>query len=351
MTAAAERVREAAQVDLLVPHGSKREADMRPVAVLFPLLLIHGSLPHPASTPPQPTRPPVIDVHLHALGADALRNFGLNPITHAAPPGSVEENVRRTLAEMQKHNVVLGIVGGGTAGCHDNCEEEVAQFLAAAPQRVWGSAAFGRPGLSVDSLRAQHSAGKIAALGEVLAQYEGLSPSDSAFEPYWHLAEELDIPVGVHTGISFPGITQRAAPMGAPNFRVALGNPILFEGMLNRHPKLRIYLMHAGHPFLAETIGILSVYPEVYVDIAVIDWIQPREEFYTYLKALIRAGFEDRIMFGSDQMVWPDAMGLAIDAIESAEFLTEQQKRDIFYNNAARFLRLSPEQIRRHHGR
>ena len=82
-----------------------------------------------------------------------------------------------------------------------------------------------------------------------------------------------------------------------------------------------------------------------------IDWIQPREEFYAYLKALIRAGFADRIMFGSDQMAWPDAIGLAIDAIESAEFLTVRQKRDILYNNAARFLKLPPEEISRHHGR
>ena len=30
-------------------------------------------------------------------------------------------------------------------------------------------------------------------------------------------------------------------------------------------------------------------------------------------------------------------------------FLTKQQKRDIFYDNAARFLRLSNEDIARHH--
>jgi hypothetical protein len=45
-------------------------------------------------------------------------------------------------------------------------------------------------------------------------------------------------------------------------------------------------------------------------------------------------------MFGSDQMVWPDAIGRAVEGIESAAFLNEQQKRDIFYNNAVRFLRL-----------
>jgi uncharacterized protein len=45
-------------------------------------------------------------------------------------------------------------------------------------------------------------------------------------------------------------------------------------------------------------------------------------------------------MFGSDEMVWPETIRVAIESIESADFLSEEQKRDIFYNNAARFLRL-----------
>ena len=54
-------------------------------------------------------------------------------------------------------------------------------------------------------------------------------------------------------------------------------------------------------------------------------------------------------MFGSDQMVWPEVIGENIEMIEAAEFLSEEQKRDILYNNAARFLRLSDEQIAAHH--
>lgn len=73
--------------------------------------------------------------------------------------------------------------------------------------------------------------------------------------------------------------------------------------------------------------------------------------FHRYLEALIDAGFGERILFGSDQMIWPDAIGLAIEGIESASFLSEVQKRDIFYNNAARFLQLSEEEIAKHHGR
>lgn len=39
-------------------------------------------------------------------------------------------------------------------------------------------------------------------------------------------------------------------------------------------------------------------------------------------------------------MVWPELIGPAIEGIESAPFLTDEQKHDIFYNNAARFLGL-----------
>jgi predicted TIM-barrel fold metal-dependent hydrolase len=41
-------------------------------------------------------------------------------------------------------------------------------------------------------------------------------------------------------------------------------------------------------------------------------------------------------------MVWPHTIAVAIDTIEQAPFLSAEQKRDIFYNNAARFLRLPP---------
>ena len=53
-------------------------------------------------------------------------------------------------------------------------------------------------------------------------------------------------------------------------------------------------------------------------------------------------------MFGSDQMVWPETLEVAIQSIEQAAFLTPGQKRDIFYNNAARFLKLSEAKMSPH---
>jgi uncharacterized protein len=85
---------------------------------------------------------------------------------------------------------------------------------------------------------------------------------------------------------------------------------------------------------------LLYSYPQVYVDIAQNDWGFPRKHFYSQLGRLVDAGFEKRIMFGSDQMIWPETIDLPIETIQSADFLSEEQKRDILYNNAVRFLRL-----------
>ena len=121
------------------------------------------------------------------------------------------------------------------------------------------------------------------------------------------------------------------------------------EDVLVRHPRLRVYLMHAGYPFSDDLRALLFTYPQVYVDIGSIVYAEPRAAFYRFLQSIIEAGYGDRVMFGSDQMIWPGIIGPAIEVIDAAPFLNAAQKRDIFYNNAARFLRLSPAEIQRHH--
>jgi predicted TIM-barrel fold metal-dependent hydrolase len=109
--------------------------------------------------------------------------------------------------------------------------------------------------------------------------------------------------------------------------------------------------MHAGYPLLDDLLALLFSHPQVYVEISMLANVEPRAGFYRYLQAIVDAGYAERVMFGSDQMVWPGIIEPAIEAVEKAPFLTAQNKRDIFYNNAARFLRLTPEEIARHHGR
>jgi len=234
-----------------------------------------------------------------------------------------------TLAEMRRYNITLAVTSGPL--------EVLYLWKSKEPERIIGGVYFDEVTSlpDVEQLRQQFMSGRLGVLGELVAQHVGLSLNDSLFDPYLTLAEELNIPVGVHTGLG-PAETPYTC---CPKFRVTYGNPILLEEVLVKHPKLRLYLMHGGWPYLEETKAIMSVYPQVYADLATINWIIPREEFHEYLKDLIRAGFGKRLMFGSDQMVWPEAIGMAIEGIESAKFLSKEEKRDIFYNNAARFLK------------
>jgi predicted TIM-barrel fold metal-dependent hydrolase len=289
----------------------------------------------------QDAKLPIIDMHMHSYPAAYMGELDIpNPVTgRLSGAASDEELMQATLLEMRRFNIVKAVTSGPL--------EVVYRWKSEEPKRIIGGVYFDEvtslPDL--EQLRKQFITGRLGVLGELVAQHVGLSPSDSLFEPYLSLAEELDIPVGIHTGLGPAGTPYTCCP----KFRVTYGNPILLEEVLVSHPKLRLYIMHGGWPYLEETKAIMSVYPQVYADIATINWIIPREEFHEYLWGLIRAGLDKRLMFGSDQMVWPEAIGLAIDGIESADFLTEEQKLDIFYNNAARFLRISDEEIRNHH--
>jgi predicted TIM-barrel fold metal-dependent hydrolase len=75
-----------------------------------------------------------------------------------------------------------------------------------------------------------------------MSQYAGMEPSDPILEPYWALAETMNVPVMIHTGTSFPGTAYK----GYPNFRLRLGNPLLLEDVLVKHPKLRLWIAHGG---------------------------------------------------------------------------------------------------------
>lgn len=316
---------------------------------------------------------PVIDMHLHARPANY---FGANPTPMCAPftmmprsdpkagiyegmefngppcaqpiPAATSDEavLGATLAAMEKHNI-YGVVSGEPV--------MIAAWSARAPHRFYPAIDFRLPGTpgksriapkSIEQLRDLHRRGLLTVIGEITAQYEGVRPDDPRLESLWVLAEELDVPVAIHLGTGGPG-----EPYSGGGYRVALGDPLLLEPVLFRHPKLRISVMHAGYPMADSMRALMFSYPQVYVDIGSIVYAEPRSAFYAYLRELVDAGYGDRIMFGSDQMIWPGVIEPAIRSIEEAPFLTESQKRDIFYNNAARFLRLSEADIARHHAR
>ena len=312
---------------------------------------------------------PIIDMHLHALAAN---DQGPPPIALCTPidpfpawnraepygdtfmamlkkplcddpvwsPMTDESLMLQTLDVVKRRNIFS--VLSGTA-------DRVATWMTAAPGRFLPGLVFqlGGDSPSPASLRALHAEGRLAVLGEITNQYAGIAPDDERMEPYWALAEEVNIPVGIHIGPGPPGVIY----LGASGYRARLHSALTVEEVLVRHPRLRIYIMHAGFPLLDDLLAVLYAHPQVHVDVGIIVSTQPRPEFYRYLRGIVQAGFGNRVMFGSDQMVWPGAIERSIAVIEEAPFLSGGQKRDILYNNAARFLRLSEREIARHHGK
>jgi len=283
----------------------------------------------------------IIDVHMHAYPSTFSLDSPVNPISGVRNEiRNGADHLAACIVEMRNHNVVKGIVSGGNGdrlkAALDWRDRDPDRFLAGAAIR--GSEDSPLP--STETIRTAFSEGRIKVLGEVTSQYAGLSLSDPKFEPYLALAEEFDVPVALHTGMMPEGMPFDPCCRSA---RARFGNPSVIEDALNRHPKLRINLMHGGWPYLDDTLAMLSLYPNVYVDTGALNWLTPRPQFHHYLRQLVESGFSRRIMFGSDHMFWPNAIGLAIQGVESAPFLTEAQKQDIFHDNAARFYRLDKQ--------
>jgi predicted TIM-barrel fold metal-dependent hydrolase len=283
---------------------------------------------------------PIIDMHMHTY---QWNKYGDPPqpnlITGNVPEARTDvEALDAYLAEMDRHNIVLA-VGSGEL-------EMISAMQSQAEGRFLGGLEFPRYTAPVnnrseywpelDELRQLFESGQLQVMGEVTAQYAGVAPNDPKLEPYYALAEELDIPFCLHTGFGPPN----SPYMGDPDFRMRYGNPLLLEDVLVAHPHLRIYIAHGGYPFIEETIAVMMMYPQVYVDISAINWLLTPAEFHAYLKQLMDARLGKRILFGTDQMIWPEAVEMSINAIESATFLTEEQKQDIYFNNAANFLKL-----------
>ncbi len=280
-------------------------------------------------------RPPIIDMHLHADLPPLEVSPGSPAICRPEPcsgqgqaTANHTETMEMTLEIMDRHNIVKAFLSGIDPAI-------VQQWVDAAPGRFIAAPFIFKPGHpDTESLRRSYEDDQYSGMGEIATQLSGIKPNDPTLEPYFALAEELDLPVLIHTEGIGPYL---------PEFRCSAGSPLLLEDVLVRHPKLRLFVENAGYPYRDEMIAVMSQYPQLYADISTITWVIPQTAFHDYLKALVRAGLGKRLMFGSDQMRWPEMIEKGIESIENADFLTEDQKRDIFYHNALRFLKLDSQ--------
>jgi predicted TIM-barrel fold metal-dependent hydrolase len=300
---------------------------------------------------------PIIDVHVHAMKVNAafsgdmcpwfLKNMpGGDP--NQPPPSFInldcadplkaaktdKEMQDALMATLKRLNMTFITYGD---------PQIIRNWQKAAPGRIIPGLGLSSPkDITVKAFQDSLSSGFYKVMGEVSPQYQGLSPSDLTLDEYFAIAEKMNIPVGIHMGTGGNGM----ANITSPKYRASLGNPFLLEDVLARHPKLKIWVMHAGYPMIDEIIALMGANAYVYVDLAGFIWSYPQEEIHDYLKRLVQAGFGKRILYGTDLLVWPKLIETSVGLIENANYLSAEQKRDIFFNNAVRFFRLDESKFK-----
>jgi predicted TIM-barrel fold metal-dependent hydrolase len=295
-----------------------------------------------------PAPQPIIDAHLHA---------GMAYEDDA-------EELDKILKRMDAHNIKLAVL-------HITSEDDVDIWAKKHPSKFIAGPMLPCPPISETNLfcfpesdgwpdltwlETGFKSGALGSIGELLLNYAGLPAGAPELEPYWRLAAEYDIPVFVHINAG-PAVGQgpRQSDACCPDYDPSVGNPALLRPVLERHPNLRISLQHAGltdmsmgdFDFWDETLALMRDYPNVYADMTILNSVFPEPIYHAALQRFISEGFIDRIMFGTDNM--PVELGVA--RLNAIDFLTEEQRRGIFYDNAARFLRIDEKSRDAHYGR
>jgi aminocarboxymuconate-semialdehyde decarboxylase len=127
----------------------------------------------------------------------------------------------------------------------------IAEFVARKPDRLKGFGTVPMPDGNEAAKELERCVTKLGFKGvQVLTNVNGKELSDPAFAPFWRKAEELGALVVIHPN----GFTQ-AERLSRFYFNNVIGNPLettialhylIFDGVLERHPNLKILAVHGG---------------------------------------------------------------------------------------------------------
>ncbi len=204
--------------------------------------------------------------------------------------------------------------------------EEVAKLLEAYPDKLIGFAGFdpNTGNQAVDDI--EYAVQNLGFSGvKTVASTVELNINDKAFYPCYEKAEELDIPILIHTGSVIIKGT-----------RVKYVHPLMIDDIAFDFPDLRIICAHLGGWQYMDTINMLSHHNNVFADISF--W--PLNPNYMDLVpwSLLEKIVPNKILLGSD---YP-AGQTPKEAVEAVQRLPVSQsfKEKILGENAAKILGL-----------
>ena len=185
---------------------------------------------------------------------------------------------------------------------------------------------------------------------------QGEVPSSPKYDAFWAKAEELGVPVFMHPG-GAENIVRDDALAGKGDLGNVIGNPLettfflshlIFDGTLDRFPRLQIGAAHGGG-YLPSYLGRTEVACQYRKNAACANKKPPSDYFHNQitvdsmvfsaegLRHLVSEVGAARIVYGSDMPYeWPDT----IDLIATADSLKDAEKVAMLGGNLARLLRI-----------
>ena len=316
----------------------------------------------------------VIDIHAHCYIPGSARMLSSPELGAAANPQegapvarSLTINDAR-IAQMEARGIDLGVLSVNQYWWYPASLADAEKFVRYQDEglrdicaRYPGRFAFlTSPALQHPALAAQQLEYAVKDLGargaSVGGHVNGRVPSGPEFDPFWAKAQELDVPVFMHPG-GADNVVKQGALDGRGDLGNVIGNPLettvfasrmIFDGTLDRFPKLKLILAHGGG-YIASYLGRTDVACEFRATAKCENKRRPAEYFrdQLYVDSMVfsqeglrhlvaTCGYE-HVVYGSDMPYnWPDTA----DIIAGATYLPESERMAILGGNLARMLRL-----------
>ncbi len=167
-------------------------------------------------------------------------------------------------------------------------------------------------------------------IGWKLYPPNGFYPDSDEFYPYYEKAEELNIPLVIHTGF-----TSRFK-------HVKYGQPVYVDKVAADFPRLKIVMAHVGTPWVDEALMISAKNPNVSVDVSgwqIFAKSSPRNLYQMIVDARMLKVFPMRMIWGSDFPLFEHVMRLK----EWASFFSKLQIPDTMID--AGYRQINPEDL------
>jgi len=160
----------------------------------------------------------------------------------------------------------------------------------------------------------------------------GFYPNEKVATPLWEKANELGIPVMVHSGPTFPQL------------KMKYSQPIYLEDVLVRYPNLNIIIAHCGGGIWAEeVVGLRQLRNNVYADISGWQGMAYADKEYAIQRLVhVYSNLRSKCLFGSD---WP-AFNFQVShkewvsMISNIENVETRLKKKLLGENAEKLLKL-----------